>query len=283
MRLEGKVAVITGAGQTQGESIGNGRAAAVLFAREGAKLVLANRSMASLEGTRELLRKEGFDAECVTADISNEDDCAALVNNAVSKFGRIDILHNNVGIGSLDGDTVKIERSAWDNVFNVNLDGAMLISKHVLPIMRSQKSGSITHVSSVAAIGSYPLIAYKTSKAALHEFVRWLAFENAPHNIRCNVLMLGLIDTPMAIEGYHHATGTPRDTLRKQRRCTSPDGPHGDGLGDGESRSVPCLRRGVLPHGRGHTSRWRPAHARGLVAVAPCPVLLARLKHPDAR
>ena len=112
MRLEGKVAVITGAGQQKGESIGNGRAAAVLFAREGAKLVLANRSMASLEGTRGLLRKEGFDAECVVADISNENDCAALVKNAVSKFGRIDILHNNVGIGGIDGDTAKIEWSA---------------------------------------------------------------------------------------------------------------------------------------------------------------------------
>jgi NAD(P)-dependent dehydrogenase (short-subunit alcohol dehydrogenase family) len=224
MRLEGKVAVVAGAGQTQGESIGNGRAAAVLFAREGAKLVLANRSSASLEGTRELLRREGFGAECVTADISKEDDCATLVSTAISKFGRIDILHNNVGIGSAEGDTIKIERSAWDNVFNVNLDGAMLISKHVLPIMRSQQSGSITHVSSVAAIGSYPLIAYKTSKAALHEFVRWLAFENAPHNIRCNVLMLGMIDTPMAIEGYHKVTGTPREILRKQRDAQVPMG-----------------------------------------------------------
>jgi NAD(P)-dependent dehydrogenase (short-subunit alcohol dehydrogenase family) len=228
MRLEGKVAVITGAGQTQGESIGNGRAAAVLFAREGARLVLANRTMSSLEATRELLRKEGFDAECMVADISKEDDCAALVKNAVSRFGRIDILHNNVGIGGRDGDTVDIEKSAWDNIFNVNLDGAMLISKHVLPIMRSRKSGSITHVSSVAAIASYPLIAYKISKAALHEFVRWLAFENAPHNIRCNVLMLGLIDTPMAIEGYHRATGTPRDTLRKQRDAQVPMGRMGN-------------------------------------------------------
>jgi NAD(P)-dependent dehydrogenase (short-subunit alcohol dehydrogenase family) len=224
MRLEGKVAVITGAGQRRGETIGNGRAAAVLFAREGAKLLLANRSTGSLEETRDLLRKEGFDAECVIADISNEDDCAALVNTAVSKLGRIDILHNNVGIGGPDGDTVKIERRAWDNIFNVNLTGAMQISKHVLPIMRSQRSGSITHVSSVAAIASYPLIAYKTSKAALHEFVRWLAFENAPHNIRCNVLMLGLIDTPMAIEAYHEATGTPRDTLRKQRDANVPMG-----------------------------------------------------------
>ena len=152
MRLKGKFAVITGAGQKQGDIIGNGRAAAVLFAREGAKLLLANRSMASLEETRELLRKEGLDAECLIADISKEEDCAALVNAAVSRFGRIDILHNNVGIGGRDGDTVKIERRAWDNIFNVNLTGAMLISKHVLPIMRSQKSGSITHVSSVAAI-----------------------------------------------------------------------------------------------------------------------------------
>ena len=224
MRLEGKVALVTGAGQTQGESIGNGRAAAVLFAREGASLLLANRSTASLEQTRELLRKEGFDAECMVADISNEDDCAALVKSAVSKFGRVDILHNNVGIGGRDGDTINIEKSTWDNIFNVNLDGAMLISKHVLPIMRSQKSGSITHVSSVAAIASYPLIAYKVSKAALHEFVRWLAFENAPYNVRCNVLMLGLIDTPMAIEGYHKATGTPRETLRKQRDAQVPMG-----------------------------------------------------------
>src|SRR3954447_17273585 len=224
MRLEGKVAVVTGAGQTEGESIGNGRAAAMLFAREGAKLVLANRRMESLEGTRDLLKKEGFDAVCVAADISNEDDCAALVQTAVSKYGSIDILHNNVGIAGPDGDTVKIDRRSWDNIFNVNLDGAMLISKHVLPVMRSHKSGSITHVSSVAAIGSYPLIAYKTSKAALHEFVRWMAFENARHNIRCNVLMLGFIDTPMAIEGYHKVTGTSRDTLRQQRDAQVPMG-----------------------------------------------------------
>jgi NAD(P)-dependent dehydrogenase (short-subunit alcohol dehydrogenase family) len=223
-RLEGKVAVITGAGQTRGESIGNGRAAALLFAREGAKLMLANRSMPSLDETLTLLRREGFDAECLSADIANEDDCASLVRAAVAKFGRIDILHNNVGIGGADGDTAKIDKRAWDNMFSVNLDGAMLISKHVLPVMRAQKSGCITHVSSVAAIGSYPLIAYKTSKAALNEFVRWLAFENAPHNVRCNVLMLGLIDTPMAIEGYHAATGIPRDELRKQRDKNVPMG-----------------------------------------------------------
>jgi|SRR5690348_2556097 len=230
MRLQGKVAVITGAGQTQGDGMGNGRAAALLFAREGAKVLLANRSVGSLNETREILRKDGLDAECVTADISNEEDCATLIQAAVSKFGRIDILHNNVGIGAADGDTSKIDKQVWDKIFNVNLNGAMLISKHVLPVMRSQKSGSITHVSSVAAIASFPLIAYKTSKAALHEFVRWMAFENAPHNIRCNVIMLGLIDTPMAIEGYHAATGVPRDEIRKQRDKTVPMGRMGTAL-----------------------------------------------------
>jgi NAD(P)-dependent dehydrogenase (short-subunit alcohol dehydrogenase family) len=160
----------------------------------------------------------------MVADISKEDDCAALINAAASKFGRIDILHNNAGIAGPDGDTTKIERHTWDNIFNVNLNGAMQISKHVLPIMRSRRSGCITHVSSIAAIASYPLIAYKTSKAALHEFVRWLAFENAPHNIRCNVLMLGLMDTPMAIEAYHKTTGAPRDAIRKQRDVRVPMG-----------------------------------------------------------
>ena len=230
MRLEGKVAIITGAGQTRGDSMGNGRAAAFLFAREGAKLLLANRSTSSLDETLQLLRKEGLDAECTKADISNEDDCAALVRTAVSKFGHVDILHNNVGIGVGDGDTTKIDRGVWDKVFDVNLSGAMLISKHVLPLMRARRRGSITHVSSVAAIASYPLIAYKTSKAALHEFVRWLAFENAPHNIRCNVLMLGFIDTPMAIEGHHAATGVPREDIRKQRDQNVPMGRMGSAL-----------------------------------------------------
>src|SRR5260221_9491491 len=114
MRLKGKVAVITGAGQRQGDIIGNGRAAAVLFAREGAKLLLANRSMASLKETRELLRQEGLDAECGIADISKEEDCVALVNAVVSRFGRIDILHNNVGIGGRDGETAKMGHSALD-------------------------------------------------------------------------------------------------------------------------------------------------------------------------
>ena len=217
MRLQGKTVIVTGAGQTDCEGIGNGRATAVLFAREGANLILANRSMASLEGTLEQIRLEGFDAECHVTDVSREEDCKALIDAVAEKHGRIDVLHNNVGIAPSDGDTAKLDLDTWNSVFDVNLTGAMLLSKHVLPVMREQGNGVITHVSSTVAIMSLPIIAYKTSKMALNEFTRWLAYENAPHNIRCNVLMLGFIDTPMAIEGYHKATGKPRDELREKR------------------------------------------------------------------
>jgi NAD(P)-dependent dehydrogenase (short-subunit alcohol dehydrogenase family) len=223
-RLEGKVAIITGAGQRPGEGVGNGRATAVQFAREGAQLVLANRSIENLEGTRSHVEREGFSALCVKCDVSVEDDCRALMDSTRSQYGRIDILHNNVGIGGLEGDTINVQQSMWDNTMSINLRGAMLLSKHVLPVMRQQKSGSITHVSSTGAYMSVPLIAYRASKSALNEFVRWLAFENAKHNIRANVLMLGFIDTPMAIEGYHEATGTPRSELRAQRDKAVPMG-----------------------------------------------------------
>ena len=224
MKLRGKVAIVTGAGQTAGEGTGNGRAAAITFAREGATLVLANRSLASLEETKALIEQEGYSAHCIAADISQEEDCANLMQETVRHFGRIDVLHNNVGIACMEGNTVNIERKTWDNVMGINLTGAVLLSKQVLPVMRTQKSGCITHVSSTAAVMSLPFIAYRSSKVALNEFTRWLAFENAPYNVRCNVLMLGYIDTPMAIEAYHAATGKPRDELRQERNESVPIG-----------------------------------------------------------
>ncbi len=217
MRLKDKVAIIAGAGQTAGEGMGNGRATAIAFAREGAKLVLANRSLASLEETRRIIEAEGFAVDCVATDVRDEAACAALIEAAVARHGRVDVLHNNVGVNAFEGDTAKVDRAAWDEVLDINLTGAMLLSKHVLPVMRKQKSGCITHVSSHAAISAVPVVAYKVSKAALNELTRWLAFENAPYNIRCNALLLGLIDTPMAIEGFHAATGQPRETLRAER------------------------------------------------------------------
>jgi NAD(P)-dependent dehydrogenase (short-subunit alcohol dehydrogenase family) len=203
MSLEGKVAIIAGAGQRPGEGVGNGRATAMLFAREGAKVILANRSIGSVEETRDLLKREGFEADCMACDISKEEDCSALI-----------VLP--------DWDSSKIELKDWQATIDVNLTGAMLITKQVLPAMRSQRSGCITHTSSIAAVASYPYIAYKVSKAALHDYARWVAFENAPYNIRCNVLMLGLVDTPMGIEYHHQTTGKSREVLRKERSETVP-------------------------------------------------------------
>ena len=224
MQLEGKVAIIAGAGQTPGEGIGNGRATALAFAREGARLVLASRTLASLEETRDMVRAEGFEAEMIAADITRAEDCAAMAGKALELWGRIDVLHNNAAIGAFEGDTVNIDPAEWRQVLDINLTGAVLASRAVLPAMREQQSGCITQVGSIAAVATYPIIAYKASKAALNEFTKWLAFENAKHNIRCNVLQLGLIDTPLAIEGYHAASGTPREELRRQRAAQVPMG-----------------------------------------------------------
>jgi NAD(P)-dependent dehydrogenase (short-subunit alcohol dehydrogenase family) len=240
MRLQGKIAIIAGAGQRPGEGTGNGRATALLFAREGAKVILANRSIGSVEETRDLLKRDGYEADCIACDISREEACQTLVDTTVRKHGRVDILHNNVGIALADGDSANIEREGWQSTFDVNLTGAMLITKHVLPTMRSQNGGCITHTSSIASIASYNHIAYKVSKAALHEYCRWVAYENAPYNIRCNVLMLGLVDTPMGIEYHHETTGKPREALRQER-----------------SERVPMKRMGTP---------WETAHAAVFLA-----------------
>ncbi len=224
MRLAGKIAVVVGAGQAEGEGMGNGRATAIAFAREGATVVLANRSLPSLQETQRLIRAEGFDADAVQTDIAVEDDCRALVAHTIERHGRIDVLHNNVGVGAPDGDTAQLDLEQWRQTMEVNLGGAMALCKHALPHLRAQRAGAITHVGSIAAVASLPLISYKLSKAALNELTRWLAFENAPHNVRANLLMLGFIDTPLAIEGYHRFTGTPRDDIRAARHQAVPMG-----------------------------------------------------------
>ena len=217
MRLADKVAIIAGAGQTAPDGLGNGRATALTFARQGAKLMLSNRSAPSLEETARQVRAEGFAVETLVADITDENDCRALMAATTAAFGRIDILHNNVGAGIVDRDTVEIDLADWQASLNLNLTGAMLLSKHVLPIMRAQQGGCILHTSSIASVAMYPLIAYKVAKAALNEFCRWLAYENGPHGIRCNVLMLGLMDTPTALAMYQRNSGDPIEQIRQQR------------------------------------------------------------------
>lgn len=223
-RLAGKVAIVVGAGQTPGTTIGNGRATAILFARHGARVLLVDRDAASAEDTRAMIEAEGGTAAVLRADITTEDDVARIPAACLDAFGRIDVLHNNVGIGTGDSGVTAMERDVWDRILDVNLTGAMLTCKHVIPVLREHGGGAIVNVSSIAAIAATRMAAYTTSKAALNALTVHLAAANARHGIRVNAIMPGLLDTPMAIEGISSASGVPAAEVREQRDRVVPLG-----------------------------------------------------------
>jgi NAD(P)-dependent dehydrogenase (short-subunit alcohol dehydrogenase family) len=222
VRLRDKVAVVVGAGQTPGDTVGNGRATALLFAREGARVVVVDRDLARARDTEAAIRGEGGAATAVEADVTREADCRRLVQAVVDVHGRIDVLHNNVGIGGGDAGPTSLAEEVWDRIMTVNVKGLFLTCKHVLPVMRRQMSGAIVNISSIAAVCSVGIVAYKTSKAAVNAFSHSLALGNARYGIRVNVIMPGLIDTPMAIEGISRARGVSKEELRRQRDAQVP-------------------------------------------------------------
>ena len=221
-RLAGKVAVVVGAGQTPGATIGNGRATALCFAREGARVLLVDRRHDSAEETGELIAAEGGESAVFEADVTQEDDCRGIARACVDVFGRIDVLQNNVGIGGGDAGPTSLTEEAWDAILDTNLKSVFLTCKHVLPVMREQGGGVITNISSVAAVCSVGIVAYKTSKAGVNAFTHALAIGNAPHGIRVNAIMPGLMNTPMAIEGISEALGVEREALIAQRDALVP-------------------------------------------------------------
>jgi len=227
-RLAGKCAVIVGAGQTAGETIGNGRATALLFAREGARVMLVDRDESSVGATRDLIVAEGGDAQVHVADITDEEQCEALVAQAIASLGRIDVLHNNVGIGAGDGPPSKVSAEVWDRIIDVNLKAMWLTCKHAVGPMREQGSGAIVNISSLAAIAAAStLTAYKISKAGVNALTQTLAAAHARHGIRVNAIMPGLIDTPMAVDAAARAVGRPREELAEARRRHVPLGHQG--------------------------------------------------------
>ena len=215
-RLSDKIAIVVGAGQTPGATIGNGRATAIRFAEEGAQVLLVDRNAESAEETLAAVRARGGDGSVCTADITGEADCRRLVETCTERYGRVDILHNNVGIGTGDRGAASMTEAVWDRIFDTNVKAVMLVCKHALPVFRAQGHGVITNISSVAAVCAVGLVAYKSSKAALNAYTHALATGNARHNIRANVIMPGLMNTPMAIEG-HVAAGRERAALIAQR------------------------------------------------------------------
>jgi NAD(P)-dependent dehydrogenase (short-subunit alcohol dehydrogenase family) len=224
MRLKDKVAIVVGAGQTPGDTIGNGRATAILFAREGARVTLVDNRLESAQETESLIKAEGGQCFAFQADVTREEDCKAFVRAAVETYGRVDILHNNVGIGRGDDGILTISEQSWDQIMTVNLKSMFFSSRSVLPLMREQRSGSIINISSLAAICSTDIVAYKTSKAGVNALTHQIALENAKYNIRANVIMPGLMNTPMAIEGISRSRGIPKEELIRKREASVPLG-----------------------------------------------------------
>lgn len=223
-RLEGKAAVVVGAGQTPGETLGNGRAMALLFAQEGARVLCVDRVGERAEETVAMVREAGGEAFALQADVARAADAAAIVADASARLGRIDILVNNVGIGGGDGPVHKIEEAAFDRILSVNLKGMWLVTKAALGVMRAQGSGAIVNVSSLAARAGGIQVAYEVSKAAVNRLTTSTAQSQARYGVRCNAVQPGLMDTPMAVAGIAGASGRSQAEVRAERDARVPLG-----------------------------------------------------------
>jgi NAD(P)-dependent dehydrogenase (short-subunit alcohol dehydrogenase family) len=222
MRLRDKNVIVVGGGQMAGEGIGNGRATAILFAREGARVLVGDCDLASARETVAMISAEGGVAEAQQVDITRDVECKALVDACLERWGRLDVLHNNVGIGRGDAGPASISDEDWDHIFDVNVKGAMHTCRHALPVMRRQEAGVILNVSSIASICAVGLVAYKSSKAALNALTHAIALGNAKYGIRANAILPGLMNTPMAVEGISQARGVDRAELIAQRDARVP-------------------------------------------------------------
>lgn len=229
-RLEGKIAVVVGAGQTPGETVGNGRAMAMLFARQGANVLCIDRLGERAEETAAMILEEGGAASSLAADVAKGADCARIVEEAKARYGRLDVLINNVGIGGGDAPAHRLEEKAFDRILSVNLKGMWLTIKAALPVMREQGGGAIVNISSLAARAGGIQLAYEVSKAGVNRLTTSVAQSNARYGVRCNAIMMGYMDTPMAVSGIASATGRPTSEVRAERDARVPlGGKMGDG------------------------------------------------------
>jgi NAD(P)-dependent dehydrogenase (short-subunit alcohol dehydrogenase family) len=219
-RLEGRVAVVVGAGQTEGETVGNGRATAITFSREGASVVLVDRHAESLAETARLCA--GETAQVVT-DVASDDGPQSIVDGALAAFGAIDVLHNNVGIGFGDGPPHRLEDAAYDRIMDVNLRALWRTCRAAVPELRKNGHGAIVNISSLAAIAAAGnLTAYKVSKAGVNALTQNLALTNAKYGVRANVIMPGFIDTPMGVDAPARALGGDRAAYADARASMVP-------------------------------------------------------------
>jgi NAD(P)-dependent dehydrogenase (short-subunit alcohol dehydrogenase family) len=205
--------------------MGNGRATVLRFAQEGARVLAVDNRLASAEETAAMVAQGGA-GECVpfAADVTKEATLAAAMAEARRRYGRIDILHYNVGLSIAGGDAplAEITEEAFDRICAINLRGAVMACKHVIPIMRAQGEGVIITISSLAAWEQYPYVTYKATKAAMIAFTQQVAIQNAEFGIRANVILPGLMDTPMAVDTRARASGKSRAEVAAARDAKVP-------------------------------------------------------------
>ena len=228
-RLKGKVAVVTGAAP-RGEGVGNGMATALLFAKEGAKVVLVNRSAERAEKLAGQIKDEGGEAAVFAGDVARPEACEAMAAFTVKTYGRLDILHNNVGIGA-PGTPETVTLADWNKVLEANLTTTMLCTKYCLPEMKKSGGGSVIMVSSIAGalglMGSAGAVAYATAKAGLHGFTLSVAADHATQNIRANCIVVGSVHTPMVAHLGAEARERRKKLVPMQTEGTAWDIAHG--------------------------------------------------------
>jgi NAD(P)-dependent dehydrogenase (short-subunit alcohol dehydrogenase family) len=218
-RLEGMVAIVTGAG-SRGPGVGNGKAAAVLFAREGARVALVDAVLERAEETQAMIRDEGGECFAMEANVTSAEDCKAIVDETVRRYGRLDILHNNVGIDPGVVSVVDVDEATWDETMDVNVKSMMLMSKHAIPVMASNGGGAIINISSISTLRPRGLTPYSVSKGAVIALTKAMAVDHAAQLVRVNCIAPGPVYTPMVAEHM-----TPE--RRAQRAKASPLGIEG--------------------------------------------------------
>lgn len=205
-RLAGKAAIVVGAGQQPGETIGNGRAIALTFAREGAEVLCVDRDRERAAAVTDEIASTGGTAFALAADVVT--DAEAIVAAAMERWGRVDVLVNNVGIGHAgDGPAQRCSDEAFAKVFDVNFTGARRLTRAALEPMRAAGSGVIINISSLASIAGANMIAYEVSKAALNRLTTATAQGSAGKGVRCNAILPGLMNTPMGVGGTAQRDG----------------------------------------------------------------------------
>ena len=252
-RVDGKVAIVTGAGSTPGPGMATGRATAIVMAREGARVLVADIRRDRAEETRSLIEDEGGTAAVFVGDLTRAGDCEAMVAAALEAFGTVDVLVNNIA-AAMPGNVVDTRMEDFDRVLDVSLRTVFLACKHVVPTMVDKRSGAIVNIGSIAAFRGGNYVGYAAAKGALHALTVDMAYSHGRQGIRVNAIAPGHLTTPMLLanEGQTPADGPTAEDGQRGRTPRH----RGKRVGRGMGRRFPRQRRGPLDHRRDAAGRF---------------------------